>query len=477
MELNVRRTWERAQRFFGARIWAAGVDEVRRSRALLYRAARILYATVRVIRETKLNIRAAALTYFTVLSVVPFLAFAFSALKGFGLYKRLVDDTIRPYLRTTFGENPSLLAGFEKVLEFVEKTDFSGLGALGVLFLAYTSISLLSTVESALNDVWDAKTSRPLLRQITDYTTLLVVTPLLMLTALTFSAAVQSSRFVSYLRNGLSLGPVIDFLIWLTSLVAICVALTAVYFLLPNVRVRLMSAVLGGVSAGLMWQGLLFLHVRAQMGVASYNAIYSGFAALPIFFVWLYFSWIIVLVGATLAASHQNEQGLRQAMRARQADQELREVLAIASSAEIARRFIDGTAPPTANELTDLLDAPAPTVQEVLTRLVSVGIVARVVCGQDLGHLPARDIDAVRLADVREAVRSSSESADLKAAVDSRLRDSLRELLRSEEDYFRQGAGSLTLRELAQHTSSPARPRPQPAHPDQIDAKQPTVPG
>jgi membrane protein len=413
-----------------------------------------------------------------VLSVVPFLAFAFSALKGFGLYKRFIDDTTLPYLRSTFGENPSLLAGFEKVLEFVEKTDFSGLGALGVLFLVYTSISLLSTVESALNDIWDAKTSRPLLRQITDYTTLLVVTPLLMLTALTFSGAVQSSRFVGYLRNGLSLGPVIDFLIWLASLVAICVALTAVYVLLPNVRVRLVSAVLGGVSAGLMWQGLLFLHVKAQVGVASYNAIYSGFAALPIFFVWLYFSWIIVLVGAALAASHQNEQGLRQAMRARQGDQELREILAIASGAEITRRFLDGAAPPTAGARTEMLDAPAPTVQEVLNSLVKVGLVARVVCGQDLGHLPARDVDAVHVAEVREAVRTSPEAGELKSAVESRLRDSLRELLRAEEEYYRQGAGSLTLRQLAQHAASPVRPRAAPpAHPDQIDAKQPTVPG
>ncbi len=476
MELNARRSWERAQKFFGSRIWAAGLDEVRRSRALLYRTARVLYATVLGYRQKRLNFRAAALTYFSVLSVVPFLAFAFSALKGFGLYKRLVDDTIRPYLASTFGENPTLLRALEQVLAYVEQTDFSRMTAVGVLFLAYTSISLLSTIETSLNDIWDAKTSRPLVRQITDYTTLMVITPLLMLAAAGFRTAASSSGIMRFLTNTLALGPVIDFLFTLAAVVLTCVALTAIYVLMPNVRTRLSSAALGGVTAGLLWQGSLILQVKLQVGVANYNAIYSGLGAVPIFLVWMYISWMIVMLGAQLAAAHQNEQGLRQAMRARHADQELREVLAVAGTAEITRRFLDGAAPPTQIELTELLDAPAPTVQEVLDGLVKAGILARAVCGQDLGYLPARDVEAVRLADVREAVRASPEAAELKAAVESRLRESLRELLRLEQTSYRQGAGSLTLRQLAQHAATHPRPRPAPVPPDQIDAKQPTVP-
>jgi membrane protein len=476
MELNARRTWERAQKFFGARIWAAGLDEVRRSQALLYRGARILYATVLGYRQKRLNFRAAALTYFSVLSVVPFLAFAFAALKGFGMYKRLVDETLRPYLASTFGENPSLLRGFEQVLGYVDQTDFSKMTAVGVLFLAYTSISLLSTIETALNDVWDAKTSRPLLRQITDYTTMMVVTPLLMLAAITLGTAASSSGVVRFLRETVVLGPLYAVLIRVGSVLLTCMALTAVYILMPNVRTRTSSALLGGVVGGLLWQGALLAHVKLQVGVANYNAVYSSLGAVPIFLVWLYISWMIVLLGAQLAASHQNEQGLRQAMQARRADQEVRELLAVASAAEITRRFLDGAPPPTHPELTELLDAPAPTVQEVLNAMVKVGIVARVVCGQELGHLPARDVDSVRLFDVREAVRTSPEAVEIKEAVESRLRDSLRELIRMEEASYRQGAGSLTLRQLAQHASSHARPRPTVLHPEQLDAKQPTVP-
>jgi membrane protein len=477
MELNGRRTLERAQKFFGSRIWAVGVGEARRSRALLYRTSRILYATVQGLIAKRVNFRAAALTYYSVLSVVPFLAFAFSVLKGFGFYQRLVDDSIRPYLQQTFGENPTLLTAFQGVLDFVEKTDFSKLGAVGVLVLAYTSISLLSTIETALNDIWEAKTARPLLRQVTDYTTLLVVGPLLMLVALALGTAARSSGIVSFLSETLALEPVIDFALKFTSVVLACVALTALYMIMPNVHTRFRSAILGGLTAGLLWQGALLLYVKIQVGVAGYNAIYAGLGAIPIFLVWLYISWLIVLLGAQLAASHQNEQGLHQAMRARHVDQEVREILAVACSAEITRRFLDGGAPPTSLELTDLLDAPAPTVEEVLNALVKSGVAARGVCGQEIGFLPARDVDAVRVADVREAVRASPEADEIKLAVETRLHEGLRELLRSLDEAAHKGAGHITLRDLAQHALSTSK-RPATLHvAPVVDAKQPSVPG
>ena len=184
-------------------------------------------------------------------------------------------------------------------------------------------------------------------------------------------------------------------------MVLVCVALFALYIVDAQRAHAGDSAALGGVTAGLLWQGVLILHVKAQVGVANYNAIYAGFGAVPIFLVWLYVSWMVVLLGALLAASHQNEQGLRQAMQARQVDQELREVLAVAIAAEASRRFLDGTKGPTENELADLLDAPAPTVQEVLNALVKAGMIARVVCGPDLGYLPGaghRQHPAVRRA-------------------------------------------------------------------------------
>jgi membrane protein len=281
---------------------------------------------------------------------------------------------------------------------------------------------------------------------------------------------------MTFLRDSWSMGPVINFGFKLASVVFICLALFGLYMLMPNVRTRAMSAVLGGVTAGLLWQGVLILYVKAQVGVANYNAIYAGIGAIPIFLVWLYISWMVVLLGALLAASHQNEQGLRQAMQARRVDDQLREVLAVAIGAEATRKFLDGCPGPTQNQLADLLDAPAPTVQEVLNALVKTGILARVVCGDELGHLPARDIDTTRLSDVRDAVRVSPESDEIKTVVQSRLRPSLRQLLHLAEQALVDGSFNLSLRQLAQHAISVPQRAATPAPEQVLDAKQPTVP-
>src|SRR4051812_27448708 len=163
-----------------------------RWQALLYRVCRILYATARGFREKESSARAASLTYYSVLSIVPFLAFAFSLIKAFGVYHRLMDDVLLPYLHRTFAGNQSLLRAFEQVLAFVEATRVSGLSIVGVVFLVYSSIKMLSTVEIALNRIWGARQARRFPRKLTDYTTLVVIGPLLIVVAVVFSIAAQS---------------------------------------------------------------------------------------------------------------------------------------------------------------------------------------------------------------------------------------------------------------------------------------------
>ena len=478
-DVRAKSALERAQKFFGARIWSASLDEVRRGRALLYRGSRILYSTVLGFREKDLTFRAAALTYYSVLSIVPFLAFAFSVLKGFGGYQKLLEGTVRPYLRATFSGAPSLLAGFEQVLVFVERTTTVGLNVVSVIFLVYTSVSMLSTIETALNDIWGAKSARPFLRQVTDYTTLLVVTPLLVAAAITFGTAAQSSGVVTFLRDNMALGLVIDFFLSLTSLVFGCVAMFALYVIMPNVKTKVSSALFGGIIGGLMWQAALLAHVKFQMGVANYNALYSGFGAVPIFLVWLYISWTIVLLGAQLAASHQYEQTMRQAVRARHVDQELRETLAVAIAAEVTKRFLEGCPPRTQASLAESLEVPPPTVEDVLNLLVRSGVLIRAVCGHDIGYLPARDVDDLRVADVRAAVRRDPDADELKAALDSRVSPGLRDLLKATEANARRGPGNLTLRALALdalQTDVPEKPSTPTQEVEVLDAKQPEVP-
>lgn len=471
---------EQAKRFFGTRVWSAHLDEASRGRALLYRLSRTLYATARGFREKDLPSRAASLTYYSVLSLVPFLAFAFSILKGFGGYQRLMDQAVRPYVAETFAGNPTLLEGVEQMLNFVENTNVSGLGLIGVLLLAYTSITMLSTVESALNDIWEARTARPVIRKVTDYTTLMVFGPLLVAVAIALSAAAQSSTVVAFLHRSTLLGGILDFFLGLTSMLFGSIALVALYVIMPNVRTRLGPAVIGGVVAGLAWQGALFLHVKFQIGVAKYNALYSGFAAIPIFLVWLYFSWTIVLLGAQLAASLQYEKRITQAVRSRHVDQELKESLVVVIAAAVARRFLEGAPPPTAHVLATALDVPMPAVDVALEALVASGILVRVVEGGEIAYDPGRDVDAVRMVDVEDAVRVDRDADDIKSALERSIGSSLSTLLRSRHEVAPTDAGALTLRQLASQCTVRFEPitveTPASTHgPGLLDGKQPSA--
>lgn len=434
--------------FFGARIWDVRLRELPRPRAALYWVARVLHAIVTGLFDDRLSFRAAALTYFTVLSVVPFLAFAFAVLKGFGVYATFIEGTVQPYVDETFAANETLYDAITRILQFVDQTDVSRLGTLGVVVLAYAAVALVANVETALNHIFGAKSRRPLLRQVTDYVTLLVIAPLLLLVATTLSAAAQSSSVVRFLRESLRLGPIIDFSLGLGALAGVAVALFAMYVILPNVRVRVRAALAGAAVAALLWQGALVLHVRSQMGVARYNALYSVLGAIPIFLVWTYVSWLVVLVGARIAALHQGGE-TRPGAGERRADPELDEALAVALAARVARDFVEGVPPRPPAALAEHLDVPAPMLERILAALVRAGILARVVSGRGVGFLPARDVDAIRAEEVRDALRHDPEVDPLRSLAERRLEPGLVALLREADERRRASPQNLTLRELA----------------------------
>ncbi len=451
---------ERLRAFFRVRIWAARASDLHGGKALLYRTSRVVYSTLQGFFANRITVRAAALTYYSVLSIVPFLAFAFAILKGFGAYGSFIDKTVRPYLHDTFGDNPALLGAIERILDFVHRTDFSTLGALGLLALVYTSVSLLSSVEDTLNEIWGARTKRTMLRQVTDYVTLLVTTPLLILAAGTAATAAQSSSVVRFLREVSGIGDVIDFLLRFTSVAVVGVAFFALYLILPNVRTRRLSCALGAVVAAVLWQVALVLYVQLQVGVSSYNALYSVLSALPIFLVWTYVSWLVVLVGAQVAASHQNERIVRQRLRARQADQALRETLAVVLAAHVAREFLRGGPWRAQARLAELTDLPALAIEETLEALVRAGVLARADVSGEQGYLPGRDLDAIHLSDLRDALRREPQAERARAELEGRLGPELRRVLLAAEEERRRSPQNLSLRALAGMVEDVAEPRP-----------------
>jgi membrane protein len=215
------------------------------------------------------------------------------------------------------------------------------------------------------------------------------------------------------------------------------------------VRTRPLSAALGAAVAAVLWQGALVLYVRFQMGVSKYNALYSVLSAIPIFLVWTYVSWLVVLVGAQVAASHQNEQLVRQQFRARRADQALRETLAVVIAAHVARAFLSGGPWRDRVAFADLVGAPRLSVEETLEALVRAGLLARTPSGGEVGYLPARDLDTIRVEDLRDALRQEPQAEGIRAEVERHLGPQLQHVLHAAEEERRASPQNITLRELA----------------------------
>ncbi|MBK6939564.1 MAG: YihY family inner membrane protein [Planctomycetes bacterium] len=380
-------------------------------------------------------IRAAALTYITVLSLVPFLALGFSVAKGLGAYEKLRGEVVEPFLNETFppdevaatpteatnavppadgtavpqaepkkSDSVGTRQAIEKVLEFVEKTGFGNLGAIGLLFLMLAAQKLLTSIEQAFNRIWGIRKSRSWIRKLTDYTALIVVTPILLLVATTLGSALQTEKVQGLISKLPGAGVVMAYVV---PLLVLWIGFTFLYVCLPNTKVPIKSAFIGGIVGGTLWYLFQILHVRFQVGVAGYNAIYAGFAAFPIFLAWLYSVFVIVLVGGLVAWAHEHEpmhSTLRRAGVETLAD---RELVAVRAVRAIAAAFADGRGLMPEDELATRCAVPISKLAEVLDPLVEAGLLAHVNEGRTPGWLPTRPLDAIRVQDVLDGLRGA----------------------------------------------------------------------
>ncbi len=426
--------------FLTREVWSVDLTTLPKWRAVNFRIARIVFLAVRGLSKNDCFNRASALTYITVLSLVPMLALAFSVAKGFGAYDHLVEHTVYPWVERTFGDvgvlpppppaspavegeagasveqgveaaedesTSALKNAIEKVLASVDNANFSNVGLLGLVFVLFTAVKLLTSIENVFNRIWGVQQARSLIRKVTDYIALVVISPILVITATAVMGVAQSNRIVDFLSEDLHLGPVLTIAFRLIPYVALWVAFGFLYMVMPNTRVSPVSALVGGILGGSLWHLFQILHVEFQIGVARANAIYAGFAAFPIFLVWIYFSWVTVLLGAQLAWAHQYEPEYRKQMRDTPDTGEERERLAVRSIAEVARAFATGGPVLTTTTLAARFAVAPSAVAEALAPLVDHGLLARTEAdsAETAAWIPARDLEQITVQRVLDAVR------------------------------------------------------------------------
>jgi membrane protein len=393
---------------------------------------RILVLVLERVLGGRYALRASGLTYTTLLSLVPFLAFAFSVAKGFG-----VQELLEPLLKTYMVAGQVEIA--ESVLRYVQQTNVRALGTVGLVGVLITVILLIGSVENAFNEIWGVARPRSWARRFTDYLSVTVVFPILLLAASGVTATLASSEMQS------RLGAVLP-LLQLGRYAAVWFAFSFIYMFLPNTRVRLGPAVFGGVLAGSAWLLAQWGYVHFQVGVAGYNAIYGTFAALPIFLVWLYLSWVIVLLGAELAHAVQRVHGESLERRARPLSARDRRRLALRLAVAEAERLDAGAAPVTESELLDRLGGlSAGQARPVLDGLDQSGVLQPVELeGGEVAHVLRHSPDRLNAAELIEAFER--EGRDEQSLSDSAVDQCLAEF----ECALRGHAMNRSLRDLAE---------------------------
>jgi membrane protein len=463
-----------ARGFLTRDLWTTELGALPTFRAIAYKISRVCHLAVRGFVRDNCMFRASGLTYITVLSLVPLLAFSFSVAKGLGAYERLRSQTITPFLDETIGAAATvgadgvaqtgdhgaagLRTAIDRVLQFVEQTNLSSLGAIGLLILVYTVVKLLSTIEKSLNQIWGVQKSRSLTRKFADYLSMVVLVPLFLGAAASANAAAQSSSVVAFLAEDLHLGPLIDFYLRISSLVAMWIGFTLVYLFMPNTRTRLRSGLIGGIIGGSLWHLAQVVHVKLQVGMAGYNALYSSFAAFPIFMVWIYVSWVTVLLGAEFAYAHHSEPAYRQVALSRRHDQSYREVVALRLLGRVAAAFLHGRPAPTVWQIADDLGVPEHTLGEVVTRLREGKVLVANDEDGEFSLLPARDLASIRIKHVIDALKGSDGRPEFPP--ETNVDRALDEIYSGWEKDAVDSRHNFSLRELAERVTEAAQQRP-----------------
>lgn len=429
---RVKRRLTDARTYAYRALWEIDEATLSPARRALLSAARLTFVTVDSFFRERLQMRAAALAFFTLLSIVPLAALLFSLAKAVGAYDLLIAETVRPLIDQSFPAHSSsdgvaqLRSALEKLLQIVGQTDVFGLGLVGLAVLLLTIQRVLRGAEQSFDAIWGFTGRRNFAKRLPGYAVIVAFTPLALTFATTVTAARQGQPVLAMLESWLHLPWLVSVLVFVIPPVLACVALLPVYLLLPAARVRRRSALLGALVGGLGWYGLQIGHVTFQIGVARQNALYSGFGAFPIFLLFLHLSWVCVLLGAQVASAHQNAPTLRQLARVN-----LHDHLSVQAVALRAMTLIPND--PEGEALRPLARAVGVAVEplrDVLDLLVGHGLLTRRGASYDPIYAPARDLAHLRVATVLEALgrRRSADSSVPRDDAEKTVTDMLEKL-------------------------------------------------
>ncbi|HPY90197.1 MAG TPA: YihY/virulence factor BrkB family protein [Lentisphaeria bacterium] len=453
-----------AKAFFQEELWVKDLSALPRVRQLLFALCRVVMIVIRGFKDDQCSLQASALTYITLVSLVPMLAIMFSFSKGLGMQKRVLDkigveryqvedasarDGVTWQYRVISNSNapaadgggtvappkkagasaPGVVAGEQAnasglaqrlpepmqkalvtVFNYVENTSFAALGLIGLLLLLFSVIGSMARLEESFNKIWGVKRGRPFLRKLSEYLVVLILLPVIFLIATSVNTLLLSNQFYTYLHEH------VGFAAWLIEkLGALCgVAFVLsgfafLYVFMPNTKVKSFPALMAGLTAGLLWYVVQWAFLSLQVGLTRYNTIYGTFAALPFFLAWLYANWSIILFGAEVSFAIQNHRTIHLEKASESMGTGACIILGQVILYEASKAFHDGRGSWNPAEFGRENSIPSRVLQRIVDVLDRHGVLIKVAgeTAEGFRYVPGRDLAVLSPADVEEAFRES----------------------------------------------------------------------
>ena len=424
-------------------IWRITEDEVTKTTFSLYNIIKTIYLCINRFTKDRLVNKASALTYSTLLAIVPILAIVFAIARGFGFDNLMESQIVKGF----GGPSETTEVIFQFVNSYLSQTKSGIFIGIGLIMLLWTVLNLINNMEITFNRIWQVKKARSMYRKITDYFSMFLLMPILIVVSGGLSIFVGT--MLKSMADFVLLAPILKFLIRLIPFVLTWLMFTGLYIFMPNTKVKFKHALISGILAGSAYQAFQFLYISSQLWVSKYNAIYGSFAALPMFLLWLQISWTICLFGAELTYAGQNIRNFSFDRDTQNISRRYRDFISILIMSLIAKRFENNETPYTAEEISEEHRIPIRLTNQILYQLQEIHLIHEVVTDQkseDIAYQPSIDINQLNVALLLDRLDTYG-SEDFKVDKDEEFSEQWKVLLDSREEYYKK-ASKVLLKDL-----------------------------
>ncbi|MBL7930357.1 MAG: YihY/virulence factor BrkB family protein [Bacteroidia bacterium] len=365
---------KRSSRFLKHELWKVRLNKVEKRQGILIRQLRVFSLAIKEFRNDNSLITATALTFYSIFSIVPILALIFAIAKGFGYEKTLQEQILNNY-----GEYADILNNaFIYANSMLANTKGGIIAGFGIVLLLWSVMQLLINIEDSFNRIWEVTHGRSWVRKVTDYLTIMLIGPLLLILSGGLTVALQTKV------GGIeSLSLISAYVMKLFAYLLVSGVFTFLYVVIPNTKVNIKAAFTAGLITACLFELLGWAYIRFQIGANRMNAIYGGFAALPLFFIWLQYSWYVILFGAQLAYANEYVEHYELEDDIKNISTRYRKVIGLMIANLVAKGFYDGQKSLTIKEITDKLDIPPRLARLILYDFVTTGVFVEVLSDND----------------------------------------------------------------------------------------------